>query len=233
MWNRIQFKAQLQLVLSKHILIKQSTWSLRGLEPFCGECCLQNCRPSSYCDTQTRNFPNSPLGGDVVLWRNMEETGQQAPESGLWAQIPVPSSLSSCVALVKSLNRLQLVFKMEKKHLLPEIAEKLGGMFVGCLAHSVCLLLLGPAPAALHVLGCFFYHLPPKRQGCGLHSAVGTGFLWLLRCFQGATSAVFFLQKEAASTKTWRCWQLPGAPKKLFSDLQETDQFTGNRKIKT
>lgn len=82
---------------------------------FLGGCCLQNCRPSSYCDTQTPNFPNSPLGGDVVLWRNMEETGQQAPESGLWAQIPVPSSLSSCVALVKSLNRLQLVFKMEKK----------------------------------------------------------------------------------------------------------------------
>lgn len=213
------------------ILIRQSTWSLRGLEPFFVGGCLQNCRPSSYCDTQTANFPNSPLGGDVVLWRTMEETGQQAPESGLWAQIPVPSSPSSCVALLKSLNRLQLVFKMEKKkNLLPEIAEKLSGMFVGCLAHSVCPLLLGPAHAALHVLGRFFYHLPPKRQGCVLHSAVGTGFLWPLCCFQRATSAVFFLQKEAASTKTWRCWQLPGAPKKLFSDLQETDQFTGNRK---
>lgn len=115
MWNRIQFKAQLQIVLSKHILIRQSTWSLRGLEPFFVAGCLQNCRPSSYCDNQTANFQNSPLGGDVVLWRTLEETRQQAPESGLWAQIPVPSSPSSCVALVKSLNRLQLVFKMEEK----------------------------------------------------------------------------------------------------------------------
>lgn len=159
-------------------------------------------------DSQTANFQNSPLGGDVVLWRTTEETRQQAPESDLGAQIPVPSSPRSCVALVKSLHRLQLVFEMEKKkkkNLLLEIAEKLSGiMSVGCLAHSVCPLLLGPAPAALHVLGHCSYHRPPKRQGCGLHAAVGTGFLWLLRCCQGATSAVFFLQ-EAASTKTWRC----------------------------
>ena len=216
MWNRSQFKAQLQIVLSKHILIRQSTWSLRGLKPFFVGGCLQNCRPSSYCDSQTANFQNSPLGGDVVLWRTTEETRQQAPESDLGAQIPVPSSPRSCVALVKSLHHLQLVFEMEKKNLLLEIAEKLSGiMSVGCLAHSVCPLLLGPAPAALHVLGHFSCQWPPKRQGCGLHAAVGTGFLWPLRCCQGATSAVFFLQ-EAASTKTWRCWQLPGAPEKLF-----------------
>lgn len=207
MWNRIQFKAQLQIVFSKHILIRQSTWSLRGLEPFFVAGCLQNCRPSSYCDNQTANFQNSPLGGDVVLWRTLEETRQQAPESGLWAQIPVPSSPSSCVALVKSLNRLQLVFKMEeKKNLLLEIAEKLSGiMFVGCLAQSVCPLLLGPAPAALRVLGHFSYHQPPKKQGCGLHAAVGTGFLWPLSCCQGATSAVFFLHLEVLTVarSTW------------------------------
>lgn len=33
--DRSQFKAQLQIVLSKHILIRQSTWSLRAWNPFC------------------------------------------------------------------------------------------------------------------------------------------------------------------------------------------------------
>ena len=88
--------------------------ALRDMEPCFVGVCLVNCRPSSYCDNQTTNFQNCPLGGDAAPWRSMWENGQQAPESGLWSLIPIPSSSSSCVALVKSLDRLQLIFKMER-----------------------------------------------------------------------------------------------------------------------
>lgn len=214
-------------MFSQHIHTRQSTGSIFvGGHPM-------SCRPSFYCDKI--KLPKQPPRGWCSPIENHGRMGSRL-QSRLWAQIPGPSSLSSCVALVGSLNSLHLIFKMERTSF---FSLRLLKASVGYNTNWV------PGPECLHVspvirtssaawlacsgpwlLGVSCLLRDKGSVLCSAGPAVGAGFLWDTALFSRTLFPYLFPSERGSKHEGLESLKGSMGILRALYGLQETDQFT-------